>query len=228
MIFPFGPLVNAVLVIIGSLIGMSMGARLPAKVREIVFHALGLCTLVIGMGMALESSAQIILIISLLMGGIVGELLNLETCFTNLGDLLKSKIRSSNPKFTQGIVNSSVIFCIGAMAIIGSFEEALNGDLTVVYNKSILDFFCSIALASAYGVGVLFSSIVIFIYQGSLVLFAGLLEPIFTEPVMRELTAAGGVIIIGIGLNLLEITKLRLSNFIPALVFAVFLAILFL
>ena len=227
MVFPLGPLINAVLIIVGSLIGMSMGARLPAKVREIVFHALGLCTLVIGMGMALETSEQILLIISLLLGGIIGELLDLETFFTSLGDLLKSKIKSANPKFTQGIVNSSVIFCIGAMAIIGSFEEALNGDRAVVYSKSILDFFCSIALASAYGLGVLFSGVIVFIYQGSLVLFAGILEPIFTEAVMRELSATGGVIIIGIGLNLLEITKLRLSNFIPALVIVVCLAMFF-
>lgn len=228
MIFPFGPLVNAILVIVGSTIGIVIGSRLPERVREIVFQSLGLCTLVIGMSMALETSSPIILILSLLLGGILGELINLEGWFTSLGDLLKSKIKSANPKFTQGIVNSSVIFCVGALAIIGSFEEALNNDLTIVYSKSILDFFCSIALASAYGIGVIFSSIIIFIYQGLLVLFASSLEPIFTDKVMTELTATGGAIVLGIGFNLLNITNLRLSNFIPALLFAVLLSTFFL
>ena len=225
MIIPIGPLVNALTVIIGGVLGMSIGARLPERVRTIVFQGLGLCTLVLGMQMASSTNSIIILIISILLGSICGELLCLEDRFLALGDKLKAKLKSSNPRFTEGLISATVLFCIGAMAIIGSFDEGLRGDRTIVYSKSILDGFAAIALASAYGIGVAFASVPLFIYQGLLVIFAGILHAWIDPAVMAELTSTGGVLILGIGWNLLNVTTIKLSNMLPSLFFVVILAL---
>lgn len=218
MLFPFGPMVNAVVVIVGAFIGMRMGAMLPERVREIVFQGIGLSTLVIGMQMALATKEPLLLIFSLLLGGICGELLNIESRLMGLGDSIKAKIRVQNPRFTEGFVNASILFCIGAMAIIGSFDEGLRQDRTIVYTKSVMDGFTSIALASVYGFGVAFSSIMIFVYQGLLVVFSGFFQEIISDGLMQELTAVGGTMILGISLNLLNLTQIRLSNFLPAFI----------
>ncbi len=224
MIFPVGPLVNAVAIVCGALIGIAIGSRLPDRIRTIVFQGLGLCTLLIGMQMALGTQSPLILIFSILLGGICGELLRLEDRFLNMGNSLKGLIKSKNPRFTEGLVSATVLFCIGAMAILGSFDEGLRGDYTIVFSKTILDAFASIALASVYGIGVAFAGLAVFLYQGILVLFAGVLQPWLSEALMVELTATGGVLILGIGLNLLEVTQIRLSNMLPALIFAVIIS----
>ncbi len=224
MIFPVGPLVNAIAIVCGSLVGIAIGSRLPDRIRTIVFQGLGLCTLLIGMQMALGTQSPLILIFSILLGGICGELLNLEDRFLLLGDKLKKRIKSQNPRFTEGLVSATVLFCIGAMAILGSFDEGLRGDYTIVFSKTILDAFASVALASAYGIGVAFAAIAVFLYQGALVLFAGVLQPWLSPALMTELTATGGVLILGIGFNLMEITQIRLSNLLPALLFVVIIS----
>lgn len=228
MIVPVGPAVNALAIVGGGLLGLAIGSRLPERVRAIVFQGLGLCTLVIGLQMALTTKAPILLILSVLLGGICGELLRLEDRFLGLGDRLKARLKSGNPRFTEGLVNAAVLFCIGAMAIVGSFDEGLRGDRTVVLSKSILDGFAAIAMASAYGVGVVFAAVPLLLYQGALVVFAGMLQPWLTPPLMTELTATGGVLITGISLNLLNLTQIRLSNLLPALLFVVGLAMVFL
>lgn len=225
MIFPVGPLVNAVAIICGALIGIAIGSRLPDRIRTIVFQGLGLCTMLIGIQMALGTQSPLILIFSILLGSICGELLQLEERFLSLGNSLKGVIKSQNPRFTEGLVSATVLFCIGAMAILGSFDEGLRGDYTIVFSKTILDAFAAIALASVYGIGVAFAGLAVFVYQGSLVLFAGILQPWLSEALMTELTATGGLLILGIGLNLLEVTQIRLSNMLPALVFAVLISL---
>lgn len=228
MLVPVGPAINALAIVGGGLLGLAIGSRLPERVRTIVFQGLGLCTLVIGLQMALTTKAPILLILSVLLGGICGELLQLEDRFLALGDRLKARLKSSNPRFTEGLVNAAVLFCIGAMAIVGSFDEGLRGDRTVVLSKSILDGFAAIAMASAYGVGVVFAAVPLLLYQGALVIFAGMLQPWLTPPLMTELTATGGVLITGISLNLLNLTQIRLSNLLPALFFVIVLALVFL
>ena len=227
MVIPWGATVNALAIIVGSLAGMLFGAHLPERVRLIVFQGLGLCIIVLGVQMAFNSQNQILMIFSILIGSIVGSLLQFEEFFLRGGEKLKARLRSRNPKFTEGMVNAAVLFCIGAMAILGSFDEGLRGDRSIIYTKSILDLFASMAMAAAYGGGVLFSAFFVFAYQGALTLFAGTLQSLISPEVMTELTAVGGVLILGIGINLLELTRIPLSNMLPALFLAVPLVIWF-
>lgn len=224
MILPIGSLVNAAAIVGGGAIGLMLGSRLPERVRSIVFQGLGLCTMVIGMQMAFKTNNPLILIFSILGGAVLGELLRLEDAFLRCGELLKRHLRSSNPRFTEGLVNATVLFCIGSMAILGPFDEGLRGDRTIVLTKSILDGFASVALASAMGIGVLFAAVPLLIYQGALTMFAGVLQPFLGPVVMNELTATGGVLILGIGINLLELKRIPLSNMLPALGVVVLLA----
>lgn len=220
---PFGSLVNAGGIVLGSLVGIAFGARLPERIRTIVFQGLGLCVLVIGFKMALLTQKPLIVIFSMVLGSITGELCGLESWLARMGDALKKHLRSHNPLFTDGLVNASVLFCIGAMAIVGSFDEGLRGDRAVVFSKSIIDSCAALAMASAYGTGVLFSAVPVLIYQGSLTLLAGSLQNWLDPATMNELTAVGGTLIIGIALNMLEITRISLSNMLPALLVSVLL-----
>ncbi|MCM0755908.1 DUF554 domain-containing protein [Desulfovibrio aminophilus] len=224
---PLGSLVNALAIILGSVIGMLLHNRFPERVRAIVFQGLGLCVLLIGIQMALKVENILILIFSVLLGGILGELLNLEGLFEVLAGKLKAVVRSRNASFTDGLITSSLIFCIGAMAIVGSFDEGIRGDATVLYTKSILDGFASVALASTYGAGVLFSFLPVLLYQGGLTLFAGVFQQYFTPQLIAQLTATGGVLILGIGFTLLDIKRVKLSNLLPALPMVVVLTLIF-
>lgn len=224
MVFPLGPIVNAAAVVVGGVVGMLLGSRLPERMRTIVFQGLGLCTMLIGMQMAFKTSSPLILIFSVLLGGLCGEALNLEVRFIRWSDGLKSRLRSANPRFTEGMINATVLFCIGAMSILGSFDEGLRGDRTLVYSKSIMDGFTAIALASVYGLGVPFAAIPLLVYQGALVLFAGLLQPWLSSTLLNELTAVGGLFIIGIGFMLLNVVQVRLTNLLPAFLVVAVLA----
>ncbi len=224
---PIGSLVNAAAIIAGSLIGLLLHNRFPERVRSIVFQGLGLCVLVVGMQMALKTENAIIVIFSVLIGGISGELMNLEGLFEILANRFKAVVRSKNADFTDGLITASLIFCIGAMAVVGAFDEALRGDRTLYFTKSILDGFASVALASTYGSGVLFSFLPVLLYQGSLTLFAGALQQYFTPHLIAQLTGTGGILILGIGFTLLDIKRVRLSNLLPALAAVVVLTLLF-
>lgn len=214
---PIGALVNALGIAVGSLVGVAFGSRLPERIRTIVFQGLGLCTVVLGFKMALPTQQPLIVIFSIVIGSAVGEACKLESRLMRVGDLLKARLRSSNPLFTDGMVNASVLFCIGAMAIVGSFDEGIRGDRAVVYSKTLIDSFAALALASAYGLGVLFSAVPVLIYQGSLTVLAGTFQQWLDPAAMTELTAVGGTLIIGIGLNMLEVTRIALSNMLPSL-----------
>ncbi|WP_031485776.1 DUF554 domain-containing protein [Maridesulfovibrio frigidus] len=224
---PTGSLVNAASIIGGSLIGVMLHSRFPERIRQIVFQGLGLSTIVIGMQMALKVQDILILIFSILIGGIIGELLRLDTLFERLAGRLKRMVGSKETGFIDGFITASLIFCIGAMAIIGSFEEGIKGDPTIIYTKSILDGFASIALASTYGMGVLFSFIPVLLYQGALTIFANSFQEWFSPLLIEQLTATGGVLIIGISLVLLDVKKINLSNLLPSLGVVVILTTLF-
>lgn len=227
MVLPTGSLVNAAAIILGSLVGMALHGRFPDRFRLIVFQGLGLCVLLIGAKMALTVTNPLLLIFSILLGGLAGEMLRLDRGFERLGERAKTLLRSRNPDFTEGLITASLIFCIGAMAIVGSFDEGIRGDATVLYTKSILDGFASVALASTFGSGVLFSFVPVLLYQGGLTIFAGMFQQHFTPIVISQLTATGGLLILGIGLTLLDIKRVNLSNLLPSLVLAVALALLF-
>lgn len=224
---PLGTLINAVAIIAGSLAGLFFHDHIPERVKKIVFQALGLCVLLIGLQMAFKVGNILTVIFSLLLGSIAGELLNLESYVERAGRFLKRKLQSQEARFTEGFVAASVLFCIGAMAILGPLNEGLKGDRTVLLTKSILDGFAAVAMASSYGIGVLFSAIPILIYQGAVFLFAHQLQGVLSDAVIRELTATGGLLITGISLNLLEIKKIKVTNMLPALLFAVAIAVFF-
>ena len=223
MVFPTGSVINALAIVAGGLIGMLLHGRLPERIRKIVFQGLGLCVLVIGIQMALQMKHGLIVILSILIGGIVGEAFDLEERFAGLAGKLKTLIRSNNARFVEGLVNASLIYCIGAMAILGSFDEGIRGDHSILFTKALLDGFASIAIASSYGSGVLFSALPVLVYQGLLTLFASSFQSLFSEYLIAQLTATGGMLIIGIGINLLELTVIRLSSLLPSLVVIVIL-----
>lgn len=224
---PVGSIVNALAIIGGSVIGCWLQSRFPERIRAIVFQGLGLCVLLIGIQMALKVENILIVIFAVLLGGISGELLRLDTLFERLGDKFKKLIKSKNPQFTDGLITASLIYCIGAMAIVGALEEGINGDPTVLFTKSILDGFASIALAASYGSGVLFSFIPVFLYQGAMTLGAGFFQQYFSDMMIAQITGCGGLLIVGIGINLLELTEIKLANLLPALGYVVVLSALF-
>ncbi|MGC9350045.1 MAG: DUF554 domain-containing protein [Anaerolineae bacterium] len=226
---PIGSMVNASTVILGSLVGMLVRQSLPERIKGVIFQAVGLATLVLAMQMALQEEADfLILIFSLILGGILGELLRLETAMERFGDALKARIKVKNARFTEGLVTAFLIFCVGSMTFVGALNEGLSGDRTLILSKSILDGFTSIVLASVYGVGVLMSAVPLFIVQASLTLIAARFQTLFPTMLITQLTAVGGALILGIGLNLLEIKKIKTVNLLPALLVVIVLTLIFL
>ncbi len=224
---PIGSLVNAATVIVGSILGMLVRQRLPERIRGIIFQAVGLATLVLGTQMALQVEGDF-LIFSLIFGGILGEALRLDSRLDALGDALKARIKVKNERFTEGLVTAFLIFCVGSMTFVGALNEGLTGDRTLILSKAILDGFTSIVLASVYGVGVLFSALPLFIVQAGLTLLAAQFQTLFPDVLIRQLTAVGGVLILGIGLGLLEIKRIKTVNLLPALAVVIVMTMIFL
>lgn len=225
MVLPVGSAINAGAIVAGGCIGMLLGDRLPDRVRLIVFQGLGLCTLAIGMQMAFKTTNPLYMVGSILIGAIIGETLRLEDAITNGGEALRRALHSGNARFTEGFVAATLLFCIGSMAILGPLQEGLGGDRTIVLTKTTLDFFASIALGAAYGSGVMFAAVPILLYQGGITIFAEFIRPYLSDLIRAELEATGGIMILGIGINLLELKKIRLSNLLPALVVVVILCL---
>ncbi|MGA2141004.1 MAG: DUF554 domain-containing protein [Brevinematales bacterium] len=222
-----GTIVNTAAVMAGSLAGIILSGRIPPRLSEIILQALGLCTLAIGISMILKTENILILIFSLIIGGIAGELCRLQERLDGLGETLKKKLKSSNSKFTEGMTGSFLIFCIGSMTILGSLQEGLYGDHTLLFTKSILDGFAAIALGAAYGSGVFFSAFALLIYQCLLTYLARLAGGLFPPYVINQIIAMGGLLILGIGFNLLDIKKIKTTNLLPGLVFVVLLSFIF-
>ena len=167
--------------------------------------------------MAFETQQPILVLIGLIIGALIGELFQLDRHMNSGADRLKSTLKSTNEKFAQGFVTSSLLFCVGAMSTLGPIEEGLGNTPTTLYTKSVMDGFSSIALASAFGLGVMFSAVPTLLYQGSLALLAVWIAPYVSEELVGEITAVGGLMIVGIALNMLEVTKIKVINMLPAL-----------
>lgn len=222
-----GTLINVLAVAVGSLIGLMVNKKLPERYIQIVFQALGLFTLFIGFFMASKAQQLLYLVFSLVLGGITGELFKLDNLLDRFSLYLKSKIKSRHERFSEGLVTAFLLFCMGSMTILGSFEEGLGNKPTLLFTKSVMDGFAAIALTAALGIGVLFSIVPLFLYQGALTLFAGYLGQYFSETIINELTATGGVLLIGLGLNILDIKKIKVLNLLPALIYIVILGLIF-
>ncbi|MHC1789282.1 DUF554 domain-containing protein [Solidesulfovibrio sp.] len=221
---PLGPLVNGAAIIAGSLLGLLLHGRFPDRVRTIMFQALGLSILAIGIKMAMSMTSPILVVVSMLVGAVCGEAMDIERQFARAGDAVKALLRSDNALFTDGLVTASVIFCSGTMAILGSFDEALRNDHTLLFTKSILDGCVAMILATTYGAGVALSFIPVALYETLLTLFAGATQAAFTPDRLAQLSAVGGLLIIGIGINMLGLLKIKVSNLLPAMALAAVLA----
>jgi uncharacterized membrane protein YqgA involved in biofilm formation len=221
-----GTLVNTATVIVGSGLGLWVGHRLPENIKRIVLHAMGLVTILLGIQMALKTESALIMIGSLVLGGITGELLKIEHALENVGGYLKRRVKSKSGNFVLGFVSASLLFCVGPMTVVGSLEDGLFGKADLLYIKSVLDGFASLVLSSGLGIGVLFSFLTVLIFQGSLTLLGNELDFILQENIINEMSAAGGLLIVGIGLQLLDIKRIRVANLLPTLVYAVVFAYL--
>ena len=219
--------INCATVILGSIIGLLVGKHLKDSFKEIVFTCAGLVTLVMGVGMALESANKLVLLLALLAGGAIGYLLKIEDRILSLGDRLGSLTqKNTSQNFGKGFLAASVLFCSGAMSVVGSIQAGTTGEMQTILIKSVMDGCMAVVFASVYGVGVLFSSLFILVYQGFFTLAGGWLEPVLGSVGITELSAEGGVLLLMIGFGLLKIRDFKTANFLPALVFAPVLGIL--
>lgn len=215
-----GTVLNAATVIAGSGIGLAFKKALPEKYTAIYFQAVGLFTLVLGIRMSLKISAPFIVALSLIAGGLFGEFCGLEERVNRLGDRLKARFKIGNANFTEALVTAFLLFCMGTMSILGSVEEGLTGKMSELLKaKSLLDGFSSLLLSSALGIGVLFSVVPLVIFQGGITLVVRLIGKDIPEIYINEITVVGGVILIGLALDILNIKKLRIVNLLPALIF---------
>ena len=216
-----GVFANVGTVVAGSLIGMIFKKAIPESLGNALMQGLGLCTLFIGVQGAFKGQNTLILILSIVIGTIIGTLLHLDEGLSALGRKLEkkfSKNNGGNMNIARGFVTSSLVFCVGAMTIVGSLNAGLYGDNTMLYTKSLLDLVSSCVFASTLGFGVTLSALFVLVFQGSLVLLAGILAPFFSDGVLiNEMTCAGSILIMGIGLNLLGVTKIKIMNMLPAM-----------
>ncbi|HNT23139.1 MAG TPA: DUF554 domain-containing protein [Anaerolineales bacterium] len=225
-----GTLINIITILVGGALGLLFGSRLPERLHQTVVAGLGLFTGAMGLQMFLKTENPIIVLGALLLGGVLGEWARIEDRLRSLGSLLEQRFTrpqadevptSQGSRFVRGFLAASLLFCVGPMAILGSIQDGLTGNYELLAIKSVLDGFASLAFASSLGVGVLFSSLIILLYQGGLSLLAAQAQALISPPMMNEMTAAGGVILIGIAVSsLLEIKSIRVGNFLPALIIA--------
>ena len=193
--------------------------RLPEKYVRIYFQAVGLFTIVLGISMSLKMALPLMVVASLACGGILGEWLQLEEKTTRLGETLKKKLRFSNERFTEGLVTAFLLFCMGSMSIIGAIEEGFGKTSDLLLTKSLMDGFSALMLASALGIGVVFSSIPLLLFQGGITLMVWMFAKDIPTIYITEITAVGGILLIGLGISILEIRKLNIINLLPSLVF---------
>lgn len=222
-----GTIVNAAAIIAGALLGNFLKGGLRSNVKEIVMQGVSLTVILIGLSMALETQNVLVVTLSTVTGGILGELLKIEERLNNFGRRLEKRFSTGDGTFTRGFVTASLVFCVGAMAIMGSLESGLTGRHTTLFVKSILDGVTSVVFASSMGVGVAFSALPVFLYQGSITVAASYVKPLLTDAIIREMTAVGGLLIFAIGVNMLtDRIHIRVGNLLPAIIVVIFLTII--
>lgn len=216
-----GTFANSGAILVGSLIGIAAGRRVPERLKIIVMQGLGLSVMLIGLQMAMTGKEIITTVSCLLIGGITGELINIEKQLEKMGEGIKRRFQSDSATFVQGFVSSSLLYLTGAMMIIGSIQDGTLGDPRTLYIKALLDGVASVALASSLGVGVAFSALSVLIVQGGITLLSSQLLFLTNPAVLDAITATGGVLILAIGINLLDLTRIRVGNLLPAIFYAI-------
>ena len=219
-----GTVVNIAAVILGCLLERYLGHLIPERMRRTIMMGLGLAVILIGVQLALQSRNPLIVIGAMLIGGIIGEALSIEARLENMGHRLQQRFRDAG-NVAEAFVTASLLYCIGAMAIMGSIQDGLGQEPTILYAKAALDGIASVALTTTLGVGVVFSVIPLLLYQGGITLAAGWVQGLLTEPVVAEMNATGGLLILAIGLDILQIRKLPIGNLLPSIFIAAAIAI---
>ncbi len=225
-----GVLVNVATVLAGSLIGLVFKKGISKKYSDAVMVGIGFCTILIGIQGMLKGENVLVSIVSMVLGAIVGTAIDIDGKLSKAGDFLSSKLKKGNSdkvSVTEGFVTASLVFCVGAMTIVGSLNSGLKGDHTMIFTKSTLDFFSSMMLASSLGIGVPFAAIFIFVFQGGLVLLSGVLAPLLSDGAIAEITCVGSLMIMALGFNLTGLGKFKVANYTPALAFAPAVCFLF-
>ncbi len=215
-------LINTLLVIAGSSVGLLFKKLLPEKITKAVMIAIGLCTVYIGIDGALAGENTVVLIVSMALGTALGTLINIDGGIEKFGNFLSKKLKKNGESvsLTEGFMTASLVFCVGAMTVVGALNAGMLGNNELLITKSVLDLFSSAMLAATLGIGVLLASVFVFVFEGALVLLAGLLSPILDDPALiAEISSVGGIMIIGLGLNILGISKFKIANMLPSLLF---------
>lgn len=227
-----GTIINFFTIIVGGFLGLLLGNRFSEKIRLTIMNALGLFTMLYGIRLFIDTNNAMVVLTSLVIGILLGEWIKIEEGLSNLGVWLEKKFNKSpnsdSNRFIKGFLTTSLLYCIGPMAILGSIQDGLNGDFYTLAIKAIIDGISAIVFASSLGIGVLFSSVVVFIYQGIISLLASQLQSILTDVMMNEVNALGGIMLAGLALsNLLEIRKIRVANFLPGFLIIPLVVLLF-
>jgi uncharacterized membrane protein YqgA involved in biofilm formation len=229
-----GTLVNTGTIIAGSLIGMMIHSRLSPKMVNIVFQGIGLVTLAIGISMSLHTESMILVVVSLVSGAVIGQVIDIDKHMRRFSDYLQKKGTripteedTAAKRATEGFITASMLFCVGSMAILGAIEDGMGKTPDLLYTKSIMDGISSIALASSFGICILFSSVPVLIYQGSLTLFAAFIMRYMSDSMTGNMTAVGGILLIGLAINILKVKDINVTNMLPALVIIVILSYFF-
>ena len=215
-----GTIVNGLAIIAGSLLGLLFSKGIPDNYKEIILSAVGLSVVLIGVKSALVSDSLMVIIFSLVLGALIGEAMKIEKRLGDLGDFFESRVAaksSDSSSFSRGFVTASLVFCVGSMAIVGSLESGLTGNHQTLFAKSVLDGVTSVIFASTMGLGVMFSSVAVFLYQGMITLTAVFMKNFLVAETIEQMTSVGGMLIVAIGFNMLKITAIRVGNLIPAI-----------
>lgn len=220
-----GTLLNIAAVLAGSILGLLLGARIPAKLKETIIAGMGIFIVAMGLQMFLKTENSLIVLGAVLVGTLLGEWWRVEDRIHRLGEILEQRFspgeEDGSNKFVRGFLTASLLFCVGPIAILGSIQDGLSGDYSLLAVKSVLDGFASLAFASTLGIGVAFSALLLLVYQGGISLISAQLDAFVTASMVNELTATGGILLIAIGIsNLLEIKKMRAGNMVPGLLVA--------
>ncbi len=218
-----GTIVNVIAIIVGTIVGLIIKGRFSEKLQEITTQATGLAVIFVGASgvfqrMLNEPCNSVLFVVSLVIGGLVGTLINIEGKMKGIGDWIESKCKGGEGSVSKSFVAASILYCTGTMAIIGSIDSGIYGNYTILFTKSVLDGVYAIIFASTMGYGVIFSALSVFIYQGAITLLAGFVEPYLTGDIMRELSVVGGILITALGIDMLGMRKLNVANLLPAVV----------
>lgn len=224
-----GTIVNCIAIIIGCLLGLIVKGRLSERISTTIMSGLGLCVLYIGISGALKGEDTLLMIISIALGALIGEVIDVDRWLNRLGHYLEGKIRNKDGQtisIAEGFVTASLLFCVGAMAIVGALESGLKGNHETLFAKSLLDGISSIIFTSSLGIGVIFSAVSVLIYQGVIALGAGFLSSFLSSTVISNISSVGSILIIGLGLNMLGVTKIKIANLLPAVLLPILFGII--